>query len=446
METPEAMWRHFSKLLLFLFGTCALVGAQNEQPRPTVRHHPVQESETSPAAALLDQAETLLGKGDYAAAEPLLQQATAKDPKSYQAWYDLGYSEQALKHSSEAIAAYRKSVELNPKVFESNLNLGLALAAANQTEEATKYVQAATELQPVNRPEVGKEHAWLTLAKLQMPSDRVAAAKALGQASSLAPDDPEPHLLLARLDEQAGKLEDAAKEYRQALNKAQGTQRADALRGLVNVAIAGKRYDEAETDLRQYLAASPSDQRAHLLLGRLLAAEGKDEEAMAQLNLAGDANDPGVLRERAELLSAAHKDADALPIYKSLVEQNGSDAELRYNYGVALMHEKQWAPAQEQFLAALKLNPNLAQAYGDLAVVASDNQQYELALKALDVRAKLLGENPGTYFLRATTLDHLRRYPEATQNYRQFLAVANGKYPDEEWKARHRLLAIQNFK
>ena len=97
-------------------------------------------------------------------------------------------------------------------------------------------------------------------------------------------------------------------------------------------------------------------------------------------------------------------------------------------------------------MAAIKLNPNMATAYGDLAVVASENQQYDLTLKALEVRTKLLGDNPGTYFLRATALDHLRRFPEATQNYRQFLAVAGGKYPDEEWKARHRLIAIQNLK
>jgi len=88
----------------------------------------------------------------------------------------------------------------------------------------------------------------------------------------------------------------------------------------------------------------------------------------------------------------------------------------------------------------------LADAYGDLAVASSANKQYDLTLKALDVRTKLLADNPGTFFLRATALDHLRRYPEATQNYRQFLAAANGKYPDEEWKARHRLIAIQNLK
>ena len=85
-------------------------------------------------------------------------------------------------------------------------------------------------------------------------------------------------------------------------------------------------------------------------------------------------------------------------------------------------------------------------AYGDLAVVASENKQYDLTLKALQIRTKLLGDNPGTFFLRATALDHLRRYPEASENYRQFLAAANGKYPDEEWKARHRLIAIEKLK
>ncbi len=145
-------------------------------------------------------------------------------------------------------------------------------------------------------------------------------------------------------------------------------------------------------------------------------------------------------------MTAVHRESEAIPIYKLLVDNSGNDAQLRYQYGLALMHDHQWMPAEEQLLAAVKLNSNLAPAYGDLAVVASENKQYDLTLKALEIRTKLLGDNPGTFFLRATALDHLRRYPEATENYRQFLAVANGKYPDEEWKARHRLIAIEKLK
>ena len=57
-------------------------------------------------------------------------------------------------------------------------------------------------------------------------------------------------------------------------------------------------------------------------------------------------------------------------------------------------------------------------------------------------RAKITQDTPPTYFLRATSYDHLRQYKPAAENYRLFLAAANGAYPDEEWKARHRLIAI----
>lgn len=431
----------------FILGLlCGLIASGFSQDTGrSVHHHPVAVAE-DPASSLLDQAETLLSKGDAAGAKPLLEQATQKNPKNYQAWYDLGYAEQALNEREQAIAAYRKSLEINPKVFEANLNLGIILASASQTQEAAKYLKAATELQPASHVERSKEHAWLALGQILLPGDSGGAEQAFLSASKLAPSDPQPHLLLGELYENSGKFDQAKAQYHQSLNASDPPQRARALRGLVNVAVASKQYGEAETNVRQYLATTPNDSQAHLLLGRLLAAQGKNDEALHELDAGGNQNDPAVLREKAELLSAVHREGDAIPIYKLLVSDRSNDAQLRYEYGLALMHEHQWVPAEEQLLAAVKLNPNLAPAYGDLAVVASENEQYDLTLKALEIRTKLLGDNPGTFFLRATALDHLRRFPEATENYRQFLAVANGKYPDEEWKARHRLIAIEKLK
>jgi tetratricopeptide (TPR) repeat protein len=320
------------------------------------------------------------------------------------------------------------------------------LANSGDRDQAITYLQAATQLQPASHPEQSKEHAWLALGKLQLGSKPVEAEQSLTEAAKLVPLDPEPHLLLGELYESTGKLEAAKTQYQQALVHAQGESHDQALRGMVNVSITSKEYGEAEKSIRQYLASSSSDPKAHLLLGRLLAAQGKNEEALAELSAAGNENDPLVLREKAGLLMAVNRNAEALPVYKRLLEQSSNDAQLRYEYGLALMHQHQWPDAEGQLLTAVKLNPNMASAYGDLAVVASENQHYELALKALDIRTKLLGDNPGTYFLRATALDHLRRFPEATQNYKQFLAAANGKYPDEEWKARHRLIAIEKLK
>jgi hypothetical protein len=37
----------------------------------------------------------------------------------------------------------------------------------------------------------------------------------------------------------------------------------------------------------------------------------------------------------------------------------------------------------------------------------------------------------------------LRDYRKASENYHRFLEVANGQFPDQEWQAKHRLIAIE---
>ena len=64
-------------------------------------------------------------------------------------------------------------------------------------------------------------------------------------------------------------------------------------------------------------------------------------------------------------------------------------------------------------------------------------------LKALDARARYLPDIPFTLFLRATAYDHLGARKEAAASYHQFLAAANGQFPEQEWQARHRLIAIE---
>ena len=95
-------------------------------------------------------------------------------------------------------------------------------------------------------------------------------------------------------------------------------------------------------------------------------------------------------------------------------------------------------------LSALKLKPDFGEAYGDLAFAASQNNEPGLALKALDARAKLLPESPITYFMRASAYDHLLDVKKAVANYHLFLQSANGKYPEQEWQAKHRLIALES--
>ena len=127
----------------------------------------------------------------------------------------------------------------------------------------------------------------------------------------------------------------------------------------------------------------------------------------------------------------------------ALCRRPPNDAELHRSLGEALLRQKKFPDAQQEFLAAVKLKPDLGEAYGDLAFAASENKNYPLVIRALDARAKLLPEVPITYFLRASAYDHLQDFKQAAANYHLFLNTANGKYPDQEWQAKHRLIAIE---
>jgi tetratricopeptide (TPR) repeat protein len=404
------------------------------------RHTTVAE-EVAPSPELT-KAEALIQKRDYAAAEPLLRKVVDEDAANYVAWFDLGFVENGLGKMDESIAAYRKSIAAKPDVFESNLNLGLQLAKAGRAE-AEQFLRAATKLKPTDHVAEGQARAWLSLAHVleaTKPEDAIAAYR---QAALLQAKDPEPHLAAGLLLEKQGNFSDAEQEYRQAL--ALDPASSDAATGLANIYMRGRRFPQAETELRKLVAAHPDEAAARIQLGRVLAAEGKNDDAIAELQAAKTLSpaDVSLQHDLADLFVLAKKNDQAEAAYRALLAVHPSDAALHENLGKALLEQRKFVDAEKEFLAAVKLKPDLGAAYGDLAFAASENKDYPLTIKALDTRAKFLPEEPITYFLRASAYDHLKDYKRAAVNFHLFLNTANGKYPEQEWQAKHRLIAIE---
>ena len=417
-------------LILVFLATLASAQTRRPAPKPHV-------TEPSP----VDQAESAIQKQDWANAESLLRDATSKDPKDYRAWYDLGYVYTAQDKTTEASDAYRHSVDLNPDVFESNLNLGISLAKLGQPD-AEKYLTAATTLKPTDHPDDAYYRAWLALGHVLSANQPQKAAEAYAKAAQFHPKDPEPHLSSAEMYTKAAQPDKAEPEYQAAL--ALDPNSKDAIIGLANVYLNSKRLPDAESTLHNLLAKDPNNANAQLQLARVLAAENKDDEATAAYEQALKLlpNDLEAHRSAADFYLAARKYQQAANAYAQLVQAAPNDATLHYMYGNALLRLHKNAEAAQQALAAIKLNPKLGEAYNDLAFAAAENKDYALSLKALDARAQFYPETQGTYFLRATNYDNLRDMKQAVAAYKQFLAVADGKFPDQEWQARHRLIAI----
>jgi len=426
----------------FQSSTSSTSPSSSSSSNPKAQRHHVTVSEVVGPDQDLAKAEEFIQKKDFAQAEPLLQKKVESDPANYVAWFDLGFVENGLGKKDESIAAYRKSVAAKPDVFESNLNLGLQLAKTGQPD-AEQFLKAATTLKPTSHIAEGKARAWLSLAHVLEASKPEEAIAAYKQAAALQPNDPEPHLAAGLILEKQNQFSDAEREYKRSSELDPSS--VDAATGLANIYMRGRRFPEAETELRKVVLAHPESGPAHIGLGRVLAAEGKNEDAIAELQ-AGQKlapSDVSLQRDLADLYAAAGKNDQAEAAYRTMIEVNPNDAELHRALGQSLLREKKFPPAQQEFITTLKLKPDLGEAYGDLAFAASENKDYVLVIKALDARAKFLPEIPITYFFRATAYDNLKDVKKATANYHLFLNTAKGKYPDQEWQAKHRLIALE---
>src|SRR5208282_5420778 len=175
---------------------------------------------------------------------------------------------------------------------------------------------------------------------------------------------------------------------------------SDAVTGLANIYMGSSRLAEAEAALRKLIAAhpdrsdpyqsNPSQSDPRIQLGRVLAAEGKNDDAIAELQAAAKLApaDVALQRDLADLYLIAKKYDRAEAAYRALLSAHPNDAELHQSLGKSLLEEKKFPDAQKEFLAAVTLKPDLGSAYGDLAFAANENKDYPLTIKALDARVK----------------------------------------------------------
>ena len=389
----------------------------------------------------LTQAETAIDQQQWPAAEAILRKLVTANAKDARAWFDLGYVMHEQKNYPEAIAAYRGAVAAQPESFECNLNLGMMLAHENHPD-AAKYLEKATRLKPTGaHPQESLARAWAAVAEVQ-EKDAPSALNAWAHAVELSPDL-QLKLAYGEALQKSGDLAGAEREFRKAIDLQPDS--ADALAALANICMRAKRFPEAEDTLRRLVSAAPQNETAHLQLGRVLSAEIKNNAAEVELQkaLALKPDDWDALRELALVQERSKQWVAAEKSYRALLIHFPNDADLHNGLGSVLLRQLKYGDARNEFILCVKLQPDWGEAYGQLALAASGNKEYELAIKSLDARKKLLPEPPASLFLRATYYDHLRLFAEAVENYKAFLAISNGQFPDEEWEARHRLIAIE---
>src|SRR5580704_6602244 len=446
----------------FLIHAIALFGlilpstaAQAQLPAGTTDASQHQQQKQDP---LLTQANEALDKHDYPTALKLLTTLTEKSPNDAHLLYDLAFTQEALAETpaqtATAEATYRRAIAADPKFFDPHLALGLLLARNGKLTQAHAELLQATTLSPSSEPDnpALKARAFRALARIDQTTNPATASDELLSALKLSPETPDDILLSGELAEASGDPTTAEAAYRRLL--AADPQNHDATAALTHLLLHQQKPDQAETLLTATLAKDPDNPTLNAQLASLYDKQGKTAQALPIVQKLHTAHpdDTALTRLLARLYALNQQYDEAAPLYAALVAGSPKDTTLLDDSADTLIHLKNYAEAEALLKravadpAAFPSKDDLGNAASHLAFAASANNDPVVTLQALTLRGTVLANSPSSLFLSATAHDKLHHIKQATDLYKQFLSVANGQFPDEEWEARHRLITLEHMK
>ena len=438
------MYRTISFILL----SALSFGGANSEAQDRSKQATIGVDSSSPQIAReVAEAESAIVKSDWKAAEAKLDVWIADHPSDARALFDAGYVADAQNRLDVALGLYRRAVNANPRSFEAHLSLGLLLARQGKETDSHSELQTATSLDPADAGPVLKARAWRALAQIDQPSpgnpgDPTEASNELLEALKLSPETPADTLMAANLAEASGQFDTAEAAYRRLLISYPKSAEANA--GLAHLLIKRKKYPEAETLIRKALEAAPDNPALNAQLATVLAAQDK-AEALPQLEKLHDAHpeDSAITHMLADVLAQAGDAATSDKLYVALLATSPEDPALLLAHGQNLTRQLRYSEALAVFDKTTRVDPSNGDAWSGMAFAASKMHQPSLAIHALTMRSRFLAEVPATYFLWATSYDTLHDRVAAATYYHHFLDSAGGKFPDQEWQARQRLLILE---
>jgi Tfp pilus assembly protein PilF len=364
----------------------------------------------------------------YSSAVELFSKAIAADAGDYGAHFNLGVTYSLLGDNGKAIAEYRKTLELKPKLYQAELNLGISLLKIKQPADSLSVLSEAAE----QRPKEFRPNYYLAEA-LRAVNQLDRARTYYKTTLEITPQSAPAEFGLGQTELKSNNLTEAAAHLRKAA-ELDATYRD----GLLELASAYEQQKQPEPAIEIY-RQFPEDAGAQERLGELLLEAGKAGDAIPYFE--ESVKKSPTTANRAALAAAylGNKQPEkALPILTAILQAEPGNFDVHMMRGRLFRDARQFSAAESDFSQAAQIQPEAVQAWSELASISVVGENYPLALTALDKVAALHAEKPGHVYLRAIVFDKNRQLKPALESYRRFLSMSNGVNPNEEFIARQR--------
>ncbi len=316
----------------------------------------------------------------------------------------MGYSFTALQKLDDAKVQYQKAIELNPKMSEAYLNLGLTLLDSDPAGELLHCKKRSSCCRIMG----GQNSRWARPAGLLAGKVPEAIAQ-YQEAEKIDPKDFDTHFALGHLLLGAKRPAEAEAEFRAAL--AIQNDSSPARLGVAQSLVAEKKPEEAAAIIDAYLEKVPGDRQTRFQRASLLFDAGKYDECLAELDRAANGGPEALvsLKLRAAAYGRKKQYAEAIPVLQKAIALAATRQvpNLPAGLGHAYLQKKDYATAVHELNAAMKVSPTSLDVLSDLAAAEYLSKNYSAALALLDILSKHEELPYGTWFIRATCYDRL---------------------------------------
>jgi len=339
----------------------------------------------------------------YTDLETLYRVTMDRDPECWVAPYNLGTFLSHAGRLTEAIAQFRRAVEIKPDYALAYNNLGSALTELGRFDEAVNNFQRAVKIQPDFVEVYG--NLGTVLGQMEKFDEAIAC---FHRALAIRPDYVAAHSHLGNTLVLAGRLPEAMAQFEAALDIDPSDAETHCYLG--NVLARQGQLDEAIEHYRTALERQPDSAEFHCRLGSALACRGRFDEALAscQKALELQPNNAFVHNSLAFVLVGQRQYDGAIRHYRRALELQSGNVEFQKNLAwlLATSPETSLRNGTEAMELALHANQfcggkradildTLAAAYAEVGwfseAVVAERKALELALRQSDhVSAKAM--------------------------------------------------------
>jgi len=264
----------------------------------------------------------------------------------------------------DSVTLFSHALAIDPRGAIPNLSLGVAYLRLERYTEAQEYLERALDYDP-SGPVILSDSA-LSLIQTNDPRNLPLAGQRLEQAMRASPDDPNVLSVMAQWSILMGRPKDGEMYSRKVI-----AARPDLVTSrlyLADALQAQGKLDEAARECRQAIDLEPNNYLAHYDLGIVLDSQGLKQEALKELRLSLAIKPDQALAHSkiGWILTGMNQFHEAVKEFTQALRIDPANAHAHKGLGMALLQLGDDEKAVEQFSEAVRIDPSDTVARQDL--------------------------------------------------------------------------------